>query len=322
MPDPSCHSSLYSVVWRSLRHARRETGVCAERQVCDAGCMLQSFDHVVIAVRDLEDATQRYTALLGLTPSWRGSHPDAKTANTLFRLANCYLELLTPTGSQGPVAAALDRSGEGVVAASFATDDADAFASEARERGLDAADPSDGEGRSDDSDTVRNWRTVMLHPKSTRGLTLFAIEHQSPDDALPVAAPTSSPESCVRALDHVLVSTRDIESTGAIYRDGLGLRLALDRSFEARGLRMMFFRIGGVTVEVVGSLEKAEDPSVRDEFGGLAFQVPDAAAAQRRLVSAGIDVSEVRAGHKPGTLVFTVHGGTCGVPTLVIEPTG
>jgi catechol 2,3-dioxygenase-like lactoylglutathione lyase family enzyme len=284
--------------------------------------MLHSFDHVVIAVRDLEDATQRYSSLLGRAPSWRGRHPDAGTANTLFRLANCYLELLAPTGSGGAVAATLDRSGEGVLAACFATDDAEAFASGAGARGLDAADPSAGEGRSDDSDAVRRWRTVMLHPKSTRGLTLFAIEHQSPDDALPVAEPTSPSAGCVRALDHIVVSTRDIESTGAIYRDALGLRLALDRSFEARGMRMMFFRVGGVTVEVVGSLEKPEDPSARDEFGGLAFQVPDAAAAQRRLAEAGLDVSDVRAGQKPGTRVFTVRSGTCGVPTLIIEPTG
>jgi len=200
--------------------------------------------------------------------------------------------------------------------------DADDFAARARAHGLDAADPTPGEGRSDDSDAVRHWRTVMLHPKTTRGLTLFAIEHQSPEDALPIAPPTSAPESCVRALDHVVVSTRDIESTGRLYRDALGLRLALDRSFEARGLRMMFFRVGGVTVEVVGSLDGPSDPSARDQFGGLAFQVPDAAAAHARLAAADHDVSEVRDGNKPGTRVFTVRSGTCGVPTLVIEPTG
>ena len=50
--------------------------------VCDARHMLHGFDHVVIAVSDLEDATERYTSLLGLAPSWRGQHPDAETANT------------------------------------------------------------------------------------------------------------------------------------------------------------------------------------------------------------------------------------------------
>jgi hypothetical protein len=38
-------------------------------------------------------------------------------------------------------------------------------------------------------------------------------------------------------------------------------------------------------------------------------------------VSAGIDVSEVRTGRKPGTRVMTVRSGTCGIPTLLVERT-
>jgi hypothetical protein len=36
--------------------------------------------------------------------------------------------------------------------------------------------------------------------------------------------------------------------------------------------------------------------------------------------TAGFDVSELRDGRKPGTRVFTVRDGSCGVPTLMIEP--
>jgi hypothetical protein len=39
-----------------------------------------------------------------------------------------------------------------------------------------------------------------------------------------------------------------------------------------------------------------------------------------RLGAAGIDVSEVRTGRKPGTRVATVRNGTCGVPTLLVQP--
>ena len=34
----------------------------------------------------------------------------------------------------------------------------------------------------------------------------------------------------------------------------------------------------------------------------------------------GVDVSEVRTGRKPGTRVMTVRSGTCGVPTLLVQP--
>jgi hypothetical protein len=48
--------------------------------------------------------------------------------------------------------------------------------------------------------------------------------------------------------------------------------------------------------------------------------VPEAQAARARLAGAGLDVSEVRPGRKPGTRVISVKDGTCGVPTLLIEP--
>jgi hypothetical protein len=38
-------------------------------------------------------------------------------------------------------------------------------------------------------------------------------------------------------------------------------------------------------------------------------------------VAAGIDVSEVRIGRKPGTRVVSVRNGTCGIHTLLLERT-
>ena len=55
-------------------------------------------DHIIIAVEDLEKASQDYALMLGRAPSWRGTHPDYGSANTLFRLDNCYLELLAANG--------------------------------------------------------------------------------------------------------------------------------------------------------------------------------------------------------------------------------
>jgi hypothetical protein len=70
-------------------------------------------------------------------------------------------------------------------------------------------------------------------------------------------------------------------------------------------------------VEIVHDASIADG---RDRLWGLSWRVADADAAHARLAAAGLDVSEVRAGMKPGTRVFTVRDGTCGVPTLMIEP--
>src|SRR4029450_13621560 len=60
--------------------------------------MVAALDHVIVAVRDLADATRRYATLYARRPSWRGEHPGQGTAKTLFRLHNTYLDLLDAAG--------------------------------------------------------------------------------------------------------------------------------------------------------------------------------------------------------------------------------
>ena len=222
------------------------------RAVTSAG--LHALDHVVVGVRDLEEATRQTASLLGRQPSWRGEHPDAGTANALFRLANTYLELLAASG-EGPVgaglAARLQEHGEGVFALAFATDDAEGFAEQLRGAGLEPGEPRQGRGVDPARGAERRWRTVLLPPPATRGVPLFAIEHRA--GALEPVEPECDPAAGVEALDHVVILSGDLEGSRRLYGDQLGLRLALDRTFEARGQRILFFRVGGATVEVVGA---------------------------------------------------------------------
>jgi hypothetical protein len=55
-----------------------------------------------------------------------------------------------------------------------------------------------------------------------------------------------------------------------------------------------------------------------DRITGLAWRVADPDAAQARLAAAGLDVSPVRAGRKPGTRVFTLRAGVPGAPALLL----
>jgi catechol 2,3-dioxygenase-like lactoylglutathione lyase family enzyme len=285
--------------------------------------MLETLDHVVVAVRDLPAATGRTARLLGRGPSWSGEHPGAGTANTLFRLENTYLELLAPAGP-GPLSDALERRlegpGEGVFALAFGTPDAERCREELAARGLEPGDVTKGLGRDVASGAFREWRTVLLSPARTRGLLLFAIEHRSPPELLPLAPPARGAKSAPHALDHVVLRSADVAATRALLRDGLGLRLALERSFEAFDLHALFFRLAGVTVEVAGSIRQSPEPGAADSFWGLAWRVADVGAARERLAQDGFDVSPVREGRKPGTSVCTVRSDTCGVATLLIGP--
>ena len=284
--------------------------------------LFDALDHVILAVRDLADATRRYATLFARRPSWRGEHPGQGTANTLFRLHNTYLELLAPEGD-GPLgrmlAARLASHGEGPLGLAFATRDVEAAHAELAARGLAPAPVAPGLGRDADSGLIRRWRTAMLPIERTRGVLLFAIEHGSPD-LLPEAAPVGPIGAVISGIDHAVVQTADAEAAIALYRDGLGLRLALDRSFPDWGMRLVFLRVGGVTIEIAQPLNDPAPPPDTDRLWGLSWRVPDVDAARARLAAAGVDVSEVRPGRKPGTRVLSVKDGTCGVPTLLIEP--
>jgi catechol 2,3-dioxygenase-like lactoylglutathione lyase family enzyme len=285
--------------------------------------MLHCLDHLIVAVDDLPAALRRMQLLFGRPASWRGEHPREGTANALFRLDNTYLELLTPRGD-GPVGAVLRARlaarGEGLAALAFGTEDAVACAAAWRSAGLEPSGPQDGLGRDADSGAIRRWARLDASPGTTRGIPIFAIQHRSPADVLPRCEARSSPEASVTGLDHVVVLSADIEATRAVFGDRLGLRLALDRRFEQRGVRLLFFRVGGATVEIAGRLAAEPRPEASDRFGGLAWRVANIDGARARVADAGFELSQVREGAKPGTRVFTLRGEPCGVPTLFIGP--
>ena len=58
--------------------------------------MISSVDHLIIAVKDLNLAINDYEKILGITPCWKGKHPELGTRNAIFNLENTYLELLSP----------------------------------------------------------------------------------------------------------------------------------------------------------------------------------------------------------------------------------
>jgi catechol 2,3-dioxygenase-like lactoylglutathione lyase family enzyme len=284
--------------------------------------MLQSLDHAIVAVRDLDAASRSYAALLGRRPSWRGEHPALGTANILYRLDNTYLELLSPQpeGSRAEgLRARLEEKGEGLLGLAFGTEDADLCRAALSERGLHPVAPKRGLGRDLDSGAVREFQSVLLPAAESRGVLLFAIQHLSPAGLLPPAELVAPAATAVTGVDHVVVRTADAEAAKRLYGRELGIRLALDRSFEQWGARLLFFRIGGLTIEIAASLGEEVEPGAEDDLWGIAYRVPDADAGRERLIGEGFDVSEVRRGRKPGTKVFTVRSETHGVATLCLE---
>ena len=123
----------------------------------------------------------------------------------------------------------------------------------------------------------------------------------------------------VEAIDHVVVFTPSPSRAIGLWRDTLGLRLAFDKEFPERRVRLMFFRSGGLTFEFACALPVAADPNGPDRFYGVSYRVRDLAAHRAALLASGFDVTEIRPGNKRGTRVASVRSGTAEVPTLLLE---
>jgi len=280
--------------------------------------MITGLDHVVIAVRDLDAGAAAYQTLLGCAVSWRAEAHGGGAEIAAFGLENVSVELIAPVGD-GPTAerlrALLDGQGEGLASLAFAVDDIEWAHRRLDRLGLAPEPISDGESVDHVSGTRRRWRRTRASTAATHGVRVFLIEPAPP----PPAARIAGDRSAVMGLDHVVIRTPDPERAAALYGARLALDMRLDRSSADWGARLMFFRCGDLIVEIAHDL-RAGVSSAPDRLWGLSWRVPDAGAAEARLRAAGVDVSDVRPGRKPGTRVFTVRDQTCGVPTLMLEP--
>ena len=258
--------------------------------------MITGLDHVAVAVRDFDAAVDGYRRLLGREPELE---PRDGADRAWFHLANMALEVIAPSGD-GPAGerlrARLDQAGEGLWIAAFTVDDLAAASRLLSRRGLDVEPVG----------TVVRIRAAGLQFVLTTGRA----------GAAPPAIGTEA--AAVVALDHVVVHTPNPDRALGLYGAKLGLDLRLDRANEKWGARQLFFRCGESVFEVGASL-KAPVSDAPDSFGGLAWRVADPDAVQARLAAAGFDVSEVRAGRKPGTKVFTVRDAPAGTPTLMLS---
>ena len=161
--------------------------------------------------------------------------------------------------------------------------------------------------------TTRGSR-LELATAASHGVPIAMVERSD----LPAASPATADEaSAISELDHVVVRTPNPERAIAFYAGRLGLSLRLDRSNPEWGARLLFFRCGDLVVEIAHDLKKGVSDGP-DHLWGLSWRAPDIDKANARLKAAGVDVSDVRTGRRPGTQVFSVSSHTEGVPTIVI----
>lgn len=277
--------------------------------------MLTALDHIVLVCPDIEAAVEDYTKLLGIRPVWRAI--DSGTATAVFSFHNTSLELLAPAGD-GPAAdnvRAMVADGAKITTLVYHSDAITQDHHIVQRRGLNPSDITDGSSEDINSELTRQWQRFRIPDDAMAGIKTFVVQPQSPLE------PVIASDDAVSALDHLVIQTPNIDRFVANYGARLGLRLALDRKASQWKTHFLFFRIGDCTIEATHRLNESHDVAGTDKIWGLTWATQNIDGAHSRLGDAGIDVSEIRDGRKPGSRVFTVRSGTLGIPTLFIAHT-
>lgn len=134
--------------------------------------MIQSLDHIGIAVADLDDATTRYTQLMGFPPSRFEEVPTEKVKVAFFDVGETSIELIAATASDSPIAQFIAKKGEGVHHLAFRVQNLMAAIVQYQDDGFTLIGNAPRPGAHD-------TQVAFLHPKSTLGTLVELVEYLS-----------------------------------------------------------------------------------------------------------------------------------------------
>ncbi len=126
-------------------------------------------DHVAIAVRDLEAAIAYYRDTFGAEVEHREFVESDGVEEALLKVADSYIQLLTPTRPDSPLAKALEKRGEGIHHVGYRVDDVAAALEQVKAQGHMVIDAAPRPGS-------RGTTVAFLHPKTAFGTLIELVQ--------------------------------------------------------------------------------------------------------------------------------------------------
>lgn len=134
--------------------------------------LLTEIDHVAIAVNDLEAAIAWYAEVFGATVVHREVVESDGVEEALVRVADSYIQLLTPTRAESPVAKYLSSKGEGLHHIAYRVDDCALALDAVKASGARLIDDAPRPGS-------RNTLVAFIHPKASFGTLIELVQERS-----------------------------------------------------------------------------------------------------------------------------------------------
>ncbi|HET6664767.1 MAG TPA: methylmalonyl-CoA epimerase [Acidimicrobiales bacterium] len=131
--------------------------------------LLTEIDHVAIAVSDLEAAIAYYRDTFGAEVAHREVVDSDGVEEALLRVADSYIQLLTPTRDDSPVARYLQNRGEGLHHIGYRVDNCAAALDAVKAQGGRVIDEVPRPGS-------RGTTVAFVHPKGAFGTLIELVQ--------------------------------------------------------------------------------------------------------------------------------------------------
>ena len=131
--------------------------------------LLTEIDHIAIAVKDLEAAIAYYQNAFGATVDHREVVESDGVEEALLKVAESYIQLLTPTRPDSPVAKAIEKRGEGLHHIGYRVNNCAEALAAMIAAGATAIDKAPRPGR-------RGTTVAFMHPKGSFGTLIELVQ--------------------------------------------------------------------------------------------------------------------------------------------------
>jgi methylmalonyl-CoA epimerase len=131
--------------------------------------VLTEIDHVAIAVRDLDAAVAYYADTYGVEVDHREVVERDGVEEALLKVADSYVQLLTPIRDDSPVAKWMEKRGEGIHHIGYRVDDCAAALERVKAQGHQVIDEAPRPGS-------RGTTVAFVHPKTAFGTLIELVE--------------------------------------------------------------------------------------------------------------------------------------------------
>jgi methylmalonyl-CoA epimerase len=131
--------------------------------------LLTEIDHVAIAVNDLESAIEYYEQTFGAVVAHRERIETDGVEEALLKVADSYIQLLTPIRDDSPVAKFLAKKGEGLHHVGYRVDDCATALQSVKDHGGLTIDQEPRPGS-------RGTTVAFVHPKGAFGTLIELVE--------------------------------------------------------------------------------------------------------------------------------------------------